>query len=339
MNILFEIVMTNAKSLSPPQSSSSSPVTENSTLFNQPLQEEKDIVRISPPSHTPQLQSVNSSIQNTAQIGSSEDPKGLREQGRALFTKLFGNKKKKTPSVSTNYVPNSRSDHIQTSLPTSTSTLQKSKIENSLNSKAELAEHATKSISQQHTFQVPYQKVRHVFDQIILRSKKSPGLYKCVNAEIAKFFQTVNQNENASEILLTNLANLFKYKGNCGMTVEEEQKQNFVRYLDVLRSKRVNVLEDLRLELYQSSHYQEVGFDNSITSMPSMPILSEETNTKEETPSGVSKVGKEIYDPQKIPSPSFRRKISVAKPRLKGNDILIFIISVFNKNFSCPLII
>ena len=32
-------------------------------------------------------------LQNTAQIGSSEDPKGLREQGRALFTKLFGNKK------------------------------------------------------------------------------------------------------------------------------------------------------------------------------------------------------------------------------------------------------
>ena len=334
MNILFEIVGTNAKSPSPPQASLSSPVTENSTLFNQPLHEEKDIVRISTPLTIHQLQITNSGIQNTAQIGSSEDSKGLREQGRALFTKLFGNKKKKPPSVSTNDVPNSRSDHIQTSPPTSTSTLQKSKIESSLDSKAELAEHATKSVSQQHTFQVPYQKVRQVFDKIILGSKKSPGLYRCVNAEISKFFQTVNQNENASEVLLTNLANLFKYKGNCGMTVDEEQKQNFVRYLDVLRSKRANAFDDMRLELYQiTKHYQGLGFDTSTTSMPSMPILSEETNTKDETPFGVSKAGKEIYDPPRIPSPNFRRKISVAKPKLKGNDILIFLISVFNKNY------
>ena len=323
LNILFAIVRTNAKLPSQtPQASSSLPVTENSTLFYQPLQEEKDIVRKSTPSHTHQLHITNSSIQNTAQIGSSEDPKGLREQGRALFTKLFGNKKNKTPSLSTNDVPNNRNDHIQTSPPTSTSTLQKSKIESSLNSKTELAEHATKSISQQQTFQVPYQKVRHVFDKIILRSKKSPGLYRCVNAEITKFFQTVNQNENASEVLLTNLANLFKYKGDCGMTVEEEQKQNFVRYLDVLRSKRANVFEDLRLELYQTSHDQGVGFDTSTTDMPSMPILSDET------PSGVSKVGKD--KPPRIPSPNLRRKISVTKPNLKGNDILMVVISVFN---------
>ena len=93
----------------------------------------------------------------------------------------------------------------------------------------------------------------------------------------------------------------------------------------------MNVFEDLRLELYQNSHDQGIGFDTSTTGMPSMPILSEETNTKDETPCiGVSKAGKEIYKPSRIPSPNFRRKISVTKPKLKGNDILMVVITVFN---------